>query len=527
MNRRIVLGVLGLGLFIISILPGIYSQVYYINATAGYYVTNLTSSPTYVPVNESYVTYGNVSWNNNNLWVPDNNAFFVELNLSIDPNIYQAIMNYGGISITASSSGGVEGWVNNFNNVYNYTFACGITSSGTVYGQTSSCSVNNFNLSKYLQPGDNMIILYCNAGSTSSPYCNFYLTLPANVQINMNSNISVLYENLTAPITTYNYTQQLWQLYNTSYIKSYNYTQQIWYVYNASYIKTIQSDDVITMQNYTVTTTNNSKTTSITAQITGSQSLPVLLVAYLIDQNNTLVNVTNYAPTIVVNGINYGNTPIVTFNYRPPQSTYYIQITDSYPQYKTAVFMFVWNPQQIITVGLVPPLGSYSYTIGQPQLTSYTKTVQFLYGIPLYLFPKENEQNPTVPVLINLQQLSNQLGVNISAQGLIVMQYNPMTGSFNMVPYFIDPNIQYPYALMFVRVPQFQANVPVILYIFVTDSQYSNFQQPNLVFNFFVNFQIPSYYSLINLYTTSGVTYQQTPLGLQVNLNGGTLSIYT
>ncbi|MGC9133285.1 MAG: hypothetical protein ACP5GJ_02695 [Nanopusillaceae archaeon] len=512
--------------FVLFILPAIYSEVYYINATAGYYVTNLTSSPTYVPVDYPYTSYGVISWENNNLWVSGNNAFFVQLNLSIDPNIYDVIIKYGGINITASSSGGVEGWVNNFNDVYNYTFACGITSSGTVYGQTDPCSVNNFNLSSYLRPGDNMIIMYCNAGSTSTPYCNFYLTLPKGVKINNNSNIPVLYANITTVSYIYNYTNNVSTIYNTSFYNLYNYSSSVYSIYNASYIKTIQSDLIITPKDYSVTSTNNSKTTSITVDVSGSQQLPILLVAYLVTQDNNLTNITDYAPTITVNNVNYGNTPIITFMHQPPLQTYSIQITDYYPSYKTLVFLFAWNPNQTVIVGIAPLLGTYTYQIGQPKLLSYTKSVSFIYGIPLYIFPKRDSSNPAIPVLINIKQLSDQLGMNLSSQSFIVMRYDPITGSFSMVPYFVDPNIRYPYALMFIKVPEFRANIPVILYIFVTDDKYSNFEQPNLVFKFFVNFQIPSYYSLINLYTTSGVTYTQTPLGLLVNLNGGTLSIY-
>ncbi|MGC9133538.1 MAG: hypothetical protein ACP5GJ_04020 [Nanopusillaceae archaeon] len=467
----------------------VYSQtagVYYINITSMYNATvgnlsNITSLPPNVVFQPFNVSYDSNEWQ----YYPNDTLFIVESNITIDPTIYQLFTKSGGITyLDVSPSGPTYVWANT-NNINNVTYSC----------NSSSCSTT---IPLNLSPGLNTIYI-ATQNQQSFSYLNFSYTISLNgfsysAQITQDTNISFGILNLTSP-----------EIY--------------------------QSDVNVQITNYTVTITNNTKIVNAVAVATGSIPIQLLLYPYLIDPNGTIANITNYVPSdIIVNGVNYGSVSFINLDFVPNQSIYDIQITDNYTQYKTAIAIFTWNPNQnfVYVYGITPLVGSYSYSIGTPTLTSYTRSVRFLYAIPIYIFPHNTVSNAVFPLLIDNQYLQQNYGVNISSNNFIIMQYNPGLNNYQLLPYFFDNQYYQNYgpALIFVNIPQVTSMVPTILYLFVTNSTYSDFSQPSSVFNYFVNLQESGYYSLLNIYTNGSVMYQQTPLGLQANLYGGQLGFY-
>ncbi|MGC9133535.1 MAG: hypothetical protein ACP5GJ_04005 [Nanopusillaceae archaeon] len=483
-------------LYLLSLLPLIVlsyrifpqtADVYYINITSMYNATvgtlNSVSVPnpnvTFQPFNVSYT--GN-EWQ----YYPNDTLFIVESNISIDPTLYQFLLQNGGqILLTVYGSGPTDIWVDT-NNVNNITYSC----------TSSVCFFNN--ALPNLFPGLNTIYI-ATQNDQSSPYLNFSYTISLNAlsysdQITQDTNFSIGILNFTSP-----------EIY--------------------------QSDVNVQITNYTVTTTSNTKTVNAVAVAIGSIPIQLLIYPYLIGPNNTIPNIPNYVPNdITVNGVDYGSRNFINLQFQPTQSTYDIQIVDSYPQYKTAIAIFTWNPNQnfVYVYGVTPPIGAYSYSIGTPTLTSYTRSVRFLYAIPIYIFPHNTVSNAVFPILIDNQYLQQAYGINISSNNFIIMEYNPGLNTYQLLPYFFDNQYYQNYgsALIFVNIPQVTSMVPTILYLFVTNNTYSDFSQPSSVFNYFVNLQESGYYSLLNIYTNGSVMYQQTPLGLQVNLYGGQLGFY-
>ncbi|MGC9133537.1 MAG: hypothetical protein ACP5GJ_04015 [Nanopusillaceae archaeon] len=466
--------------------PGIY----YINITSMYNATvgdlsSITSLPPNVTFQPFNVSYTGNEWQ----YYPNDTLFIVETNITIDPNLYQFLLQNGGqILLTVYGSGPTYIWVDT-NNVSNVTY-----SYYNMY--------NYYSVPLNLSPGLNTIYIVVE-NQLPVIIFNFGYTISDNLHnlalsINQDINFSIDIVNLTPP-----------EIY--------------------------QSDVNVQITNYTVTITNTSKTVNAVAVATGSIPVPLLLYAFLIGPNGEFPSITNYVPNqIIINGIYYSSANFINLNFVPTQSTYNIQITDSYPQYKTAIAIFTWNPNQnfvyvySVTPGVTPLPGTYSYSIGTPTLTSYTKSVGFLYAIPIYIFPHNTVSNAVFPLLIDNQYLQQNYGVNISSNNFIIMQYNPGLNTYQLLPYFFDNQYyqNYESALIFVNVPQVTSMVPTILYLFVTNNTYSDFSQPSSVFNYFVNLQESGYYSLLNIYTNGSVMYQQTPLGLQANLYGGQLGFY-
>jgi len=480
-------------LFLVSIFYNIYPQtvdIYYINITSMYNATNGTlSSITSLPPNVIFQPF-NVSYTGNEWQYYSNDSLFiVESNISIDPGAYQFLLQNGGqIYLTVYGSGPTNIWVNT-NNVNNVSYSC----------TASVCSFNNVPLN--LSPGLNTIYI-ATQNQQPSVYFVFFYNLSINngpafysAQIIQDANYSISIANSTSPEDIY------------------------------------QSDLVAQITNYTVTVTSNTKTVNAVIEVTGSIPITLLLYTYLIGQNNTFPNVPNYVPNdVIVNGYNYGSVDFVNLQFQPTQSTYDIQITDNYPQYKTAIAIFTWNPNQDFgyVYGVIPPVGTYNYSIGTPTLTSYSQSVKFLYAIPIYIFPHNTVSNAVFAILLNNQYLQQNYGISISSNNFIIMQYNPGLNTYQILPYFFDNQFYQNYGspLIFVKIPQTTSMIPAILYLFVTNSTYSDFSQPSSVFNYFVNLQESGYYSLLNIYTNGTVTYQQTPMGLQVNLYGGQLGFY-
>jgi hypothetical protein len=460
------------------------------NTTVGS-LTNITSLPPNVIFQPFNVSYDSNQWQ----YYPNDTLFIVESNISIDPTLYQFLLQSNTkILLIISSSGPTYVWVNT-NNV-NKTIASCLPSS-----PNNPCNFG-FNLLQYLSSGLNTIYI-ATENKQSSPSISFYYTIS-------NDRVS----------------------YNTRITRDTNYSIGIAILTFPS--KIYQSDVDVQITNYTVTITNNTKIVNAVVVATGSISLdPVklLLYPYLIGPDNTFPNVSNYIPNdIIVNGVDYGSTNSVGLQFIPTQSTYNIQIVDNYTQYKTAIAIFTWNPNKnfVYVYGVTPPIRTYSYSIGTPTLTSYTRSIRFLYAIPIYIFPHNTVSNAVFPILINNQYIQQTYGIKISPNNFIIMQYNPGLNTFQILPYFFDNVFYQTYGspLIFVKIPRVTSMTPIILYLFVTNSTYSDFSQPSSVFNYFVNLQESGYYSLLNLYTNGTVTYQQTPLGLQVNLYGGQLGFY-
>jgi hypothetical protein len=505
-----ILYLLSILFFVAVLLYKVYSQTvgaYYINITSMYNttvgsLTNITSLPPNVIFQPFNVSYDSNQWQ----YYPNDTLFIIWTNISIDPGAYQILsQNNGSIYLAISASGPFYVWVNT-NNVRNTTYACP--------AGVPSCS-DSFPLK--LVPGTNTIyIIAQNQGS--SPTIRFAYT--------------IYYATYNKPYVTYPSPFGFDVVsYSPFYLHVTNDVNYSFGILNYTYPKNIYQIDLIAqITNYTVTTTNTSKTVNALLTVSGSFKIPILLYTFLVDSNGSILNISDYRPNIIINGVNYGNTNYVALGFLPYQTVYNIQITDNYPQYKTAIAIFTWNPNQnfVYLYGVPMPLGKYSYEIGTPTLTSHTQSERFFYALPLYIFPHNSVIDGIFALLLDGKYIQQTYGIKISPNNFIIMQYNPGLNTFQILPYFFDNVFYQTYGspLIFVKIPRVTSMIPIILYLFVTNNTYSDFSQPSSVFSYFVNLQESGYYSLLNLYTNGTVTYQQTPIGLQITLSGGQLGFY-
>jgi len=506
----------------------VYSQTVTILSAEAYYGTGTTCLNTADNISfpDTPNSYGGNSWWTTDFFGPcDNCDYYVRLYLNF------SAVKPDRVQIEIRSDDGQFLWVNG-----KYIGSCG----GACH-QGGTCQ-NIWDITQYLNLlGNNEIWIWCSEAG-GDEYCYFRLyvtyvvntyTIDKNTQLTAyltNANYETSYEyagNISAVYpSTYSasseYANNVSTVYPSNYSDSYEYMGNVLATIPAQFVQTVFPSVNFTPYQYTSEVYGNLKITKFNFTLQSDFNTAIVAL-FLYEPNNKTVTGYDYPPMVYVNGNYIGNTTIFGIS----NGFNSIEIRDNYTAYRTVISITLFDPNNPYYIVGILAFGKYAYMFGPPRTVSANTTITFKYAIPLVIYPLQRvTRSAVVPIILDTRTLSSLLNTTIS-NNIFVMYYNPALNTLQMVPSYVDTsNLDFNKIILYVKLPSLDPKQPVLLYLFVTPESNVEFSKPNEVFYYFVDLTRPAYYSMLNVFASQEVTFNPTPFGLTVSLNGGRFAIY-
>ncbi len=498
------------------------AQAFYSNGT-----TCITNMSNFTDTNYSY---GNTSWWSD-IWGPcDNCDFYARIYLNVTNISYFPLKK---VELEVKSDDGHEVWVNNV------TVGSAGGSSGVVCHAAGTAD-KVWDITPYIKSGQNEIRIWCSE-STGDEYCMFRLFLTfddTTFTVDKDSQYVVRLVNATYVYLDNESRFYIPQQSSFTYLKEeprFYVPQQSGYVISKEeqrFYVPQQSNFIyeqlprvnFTPYQYNVTTYQNLKVTTFNFSINSTISTATVQLL-LYDQGNKTIFGYPTPPLVYLNGNSLGNRTIFSIN---SSGSYEIRIEDNYTNYRTIIEILLYNPSKPYYVTGIMVLGEYAYVIGSPVIRQVNTYIQFKYAIPIVIYPtKEITHSAVIPILLDKYMLEKYLNNTPICDNIYALYYNPSIGVLQTVPIFVDRfSCPTNNLLIYLKLPSLQPRSPILVYLLVTPNENVEFSKPNEVFSYFVDLTRAYYYSLLNIFTSGNVTFEPSPFGLKVNINGGRFAIY-
>jgi len=528
------------------LLVKVYAQTVTLVSTEAYYGTGTTCLNTQdnITFPDTPNSYGSNSWWTSDFFGPcDNCDYYARLYLnfsSIQPSQVQ---------IEIKSDDGQFLWVNG-----KYVGQCG----GSCHAG-GTCQ-RTWDITQYLNlQGNNEIWIWCSeAGGDDICQFRLYVTYAGNTYtIDVNKqlalyvttasfeytseylgNVSSIYQstystsyeylgNISAVqqstiLSSLEYIGNISAIYSSTYSTSYEYLGNISAIITAQLVQTVFPSVNFTPYQYTSDVYGNLKITRFNFTLQSDFNTSIVSL-FLFDPNTRTVTGYDYPPMVYVNGNYIGNTTVFSIS----NGYNMLEIRDNNTAYKTVISITLFDPNNPYYIVGIVAFGKYVYMFGSPRTVSATTYTTFKYAIPLVIYPLQKvTHSAVVPIILDTSTLKNLLNVSLS-NNIFVMYYNPALNTLQVVPSYIDTsNLNFDRLVLYVKLPSLDPRQPVLLYLFVTQESNVEFSKPNEVFYYFVDLTRPAYYSMLNIFSSQEVTFNPTPFGLAVSLNGGRFAIY-